>query len=60
MSRLAENSKVNRELRYYMKGRSFDKEGLEMRILSWMPFQVSGATRCNNVLLIVPILVLLA
>ena len=56
----ADHSKVNRELRYYMKGRSFDKMDLEIKILSWMPFKVGDLARYNKSLLINPILILLA
>ena len=56
----ADNSKVNRELRYYMKGQSFDKMGLELKILSWMPLKVGDLARYNNSLLINPILILSA
>ena len=56
----ADNSKVNRGLGYYMKDQSFDKMDLELKILSWMPFKVGDLARCNNSLLINPILILLA
>ena len=36
-----DNSKVNRELRYWVAIGSFDKQILEMAILSWMPYKVS-------------------
>ena len=56
----ADNSKVNRGLRYCMKGQSFGKRKLELEILSWMPFKVGDLARCNNSLLSNPILILLA
>ena len=43
-----------------MKGQSFDKMNLELGILSWMPFKVGDPARCDNSLLINPILILLA
>ena len=53
-------SKVHRELRPCMEEGSFDKEELEIRILNWMPFQVSNHTQCNCALFINPTLILLA
>ena len=55
----ADSSKVNRELRDYIEGRSFDKEGLEAGILSWMPFQVSDPAKCSYSLYINIISILL-
>ena len=43
-----------------MEEGSFDKEELEIRILNWMPFQVSNHPQCNCALLINPTLILLA
>ena len=56
----ADNSKVNRNLGYYVKGRRFNKMTLELEILDWMPFKVGDLARYNNSLLINPILILLA
>ena len=53
----ADNSKVNRKLGYYMKGQSFDKMGLELGILRWMPFKVGDPARYNNSLFINQILI---
>ena len=40
-------------------GQSFDKENLEIGILSWMPFEVSDPAKCSSALLINPTLTLL-
>ena len=55
-----DNSKVNRNLGYYMENQSFDKMDLELEIMNWMPFEVGDLARGNNSLLINPILILLA
>ena len=36
-----DNSKVNRELKCWIEIGSFDKQELEMAIISWMPYEVS-------------------
>ena len=38
---LDNSPKVNRELRSWMMGRSFDKQVLQMGIVDWMPYEVS-------------------
>ena len=40
--------------------KSFDKENLEIGILSWMPFRVSDPAKCGSTFLINLTLILLA